>query len=163
MQFKRKRMKGKTQKTYKEWRSECGNYRICWRNEISSLGSARYYATVLCRRDDGFEFWDFAAERKPYRTLQTAQKACERSQRVWEKFIGLKRAPRKGRMDRARAQIAASVVGKKGTAGRIIGSCPPVWVKPRLNPQLLKLICPSWQRSPSDDDSEGNGEASLDK
>jgi len=52
MQFKRKRICGKTQKTYKEWQSDCGHYRICWRNEISGLGSARYYAAVRCDRGD---------------------------------------------------------------------------------------------------------------
>ena len=62
MQFKLKRIRGKTQKTYKEWRSHCGDYRVCWRNEISGLGSARYYATVCCCRGDGREFWDFAAD-----------------------------------------------------------------------------------------------------
>ena len=83
MQFKRRRIRGKTQKTYKEWRSDCGHYRVCWRNEVSGLGPARYYATVRCARGDGRnssgEFWDFAADRRPYRTLKAAQQACHQN------------------------------------------------------------------------------------
>ena len=99
MQFRRRRVRGKTQTTYKEWRSDCGHYRVFWRNEIPGLGSARYYATVRCRRDDGTEFWDFAADRRAYRTLNTAQQACRQNQQTWQKFIDLADAPRKGRLD----------------------------------------------------------------
>jgi len=146
MEFKRKRIRGKTQKTYKEWQSECGYYRVCWRNEIPSLGSARYYATVRCDRGDGRdsskEFWDFAADRRPYRTLKAAQEACQKNQRVWLQFIDLADASRKGRLDRARQQIANSVVGTKPTTGRILNSCPPVWARPKLAPWLLHLVSP---------------------
>ena len=146
MQFKRKRIRGKTQKTYKEWRSNCGHYRVCWRNENPGLGSARYYATVRSDRgsvrDGSNEFWDFAADRRPYRTLKAAQKACEKNQRVWQKFIDLANVTRKGRLDRARHQIANSVVGTKPTASRILNSCPPVWAIPKLAPWLLNLVSP---------------------
>jgi|GEM_PF-3310044 len=150
MQFKRKRIRGKTQKTYKEWRSDCGHYRICWRNEIHGLGSARYYATVRSDRGDrrdgssggSSEFWDFATDRRPYRTLSAAKKACQKNQRVWQKFIDLANVPRKGHLNLARQQIANSVVGSKPTAGRILNSCPPIWALPTLAPWLLQLVSP---------------------
>ena len=146
MQFKRKRIPGKTQKTYKEWRSDCGHYRVCWRNEIPSLGSARYYATVRSDQGDGCdggkEFWDFAADRRPYRTLKAAQQACHQNQQTWQKFIDLADAPRKGRNELARQQIIGSVVGTKPTTGRILNSCPPIWAQPKLAPWLLNLVCP---------------------
>jgi len=145
MQFKRKRIRGKTQKTYKEWRSDCGHYRVCWRNELPSLGSTRYYATVRCNRGDGCdsgEFWEFAADRRPYRTLKAAQKACQKNQCVWLQFIDLAGAPRKGRIDRARQQITHSVVGSKPTTGHILNSCPPIWALPKLAPWLLRLVSP---------------------
>ncbi len=142
MEFKRKRIRGKTQKTYKQWRSECGHYRICRRNEIPGLGSARYYATVRCCRPDGAEFWDFAADRRPYRTLKAAQQACHQNQQTWQKFIDLADAPRKGRNELARQQITGFIVGSKPTTGRILGSCPPVWALPKLVPWLLQLVSP---------------------
>ena len=142
MQFKRKRIRGKTQKTYKEWRSDCGHYRVCWRNEIPGLGSARYYAAVRCDRGDGREFWDFAADRRPYRTLNAAKQACHKNQQTWQRFIDLANAPRKGRNELARQQIARSVVGTKPTTGRILNSCPPIWVQPKLAPWLLQLVSP---------------------
>jgi len=142
MQFKRRRIRGKTQKTYKEWRSDCGHYRICWRNEIPGLGSARYYATVRCRRPDETEFWDFAADRRPYRTLNAAKQACRQNQQTWQQFIDLADAPRNGRVDLARQQIISSVVGTRPTTGRILSTCPPVCVLPKLAPWLLHLVSP---------------------
>lgn len=146
MQFKRRRIRGKTQKTYKEWRSDCGHYRICWRNEIPGLGSARYYATARCdrgdRSDGSSEFWDFAADRRPYRTLNAAKQACEKNQRVWQQFIELDDVPRKGRNELARQQITRSVVGTKPTTGHILNSCPPIWALPHLAPWLLHLVSP---------------------
>ena len=142
MNFKRKRIRGKTQKTYKQWRSECGHYRICWRNEIHGLGSARYYATVRCLRPDGSGFWDFATDRRPYRTMKATQQACHQHQQTWQKFIDLTDAPRKGRNELARQQITCSVVGSKPTASHILNSCPPVWALPKLAPWLLNLVSP---------------------
>ena len=142
MQFKRRRIRGKTQKTYKEWRSDCGHYRACWRNEIAGLGSARYYAAVCCDRGDGREFWDFAADRRPYRTLKAAQQTCQNNQQVWQQFIDLADAPRKGRNELARQQITRSVVGTKPTTGRILNSCTPIWALPKLAPWLLQLVSP---------------------
>jgi len=117
VQFKRKRIRGKTQKTYKEWRSDCGHYRVCWRNEIPALGSARYYATVRCDRGDGREFWDFAADRRPYRTLNAAKQACQKNRQVWQEFIDLADAPRK------------------------------VWALLKLAPWLLQLVSPDRKES----------------
>jgi len=142
MQFRRRRVRGRAPRAYKEWRSDCGHYRVCWRNEIPGLGSAQYYATVRCRRADGTEFWDFAADRRPYRTLNAAKEACHQNQRVWQQFIDLADAPRKGRIDLAKHQVAGSVVGNKPTAGRILNSCPPAWTMPKLAPWLLKLVSP---------------------
>lgn len=142
MQFKRRRVPGKTQKTYKEWRSDCGHYRVCWRNEIPSLGPARYYATVRSDRGDGREFLDFAADRRPYRTLKAAQEACRQNQQTWQQFIDLANVTRKGRIDLARQQITHSVVGTKPTTGRILNSCPPIWALPKLAPWLLQLVSP---------------------
>ena len=146
MLFKRRRIRGKSQKTYKEWWSGCGGYRVCWRNEIPGLGSARYYATVRCCRGDGregsSEFWDFAADRRPYRTLNAAKQACHQNQQTWQRFIDLADAPRKGRNELARQQIVGSVVGTKPTTGRILNSCPPVWALPKLAPWLLQLVSP---------------------
>lgn len=147
MQFNRRRIRGKTQKTYKEWQSDCRQYRVCWRNEIPSQGSSRYYAAVRCCRGDGGdssrEFWDFAAARRPYRTLNAAQEACRQNRRVWQQFIDLDDAPRKGRNEMARQQIAHSIVGTGVTAGRILNSCPPVWAIPELATWLLQLVSPT--------------------
>jgi len=147
MQFRRKRVRGTTPKAYKEWRSGCGHYRVCWRNEIPDLGSARYYATVRCCRGNGHEFWDFAADRRPYRTLNAAKQACQNNQRAWQQFIDLADAPPKGRNDLARQQIARSVVGNKPTAGRILNACPPVWAVPKLIPSLWNLLSPDRKES----------------
>jgi hypothetical protein len=147
MQFRRRRVHGKTQTTYKEWRSDCGHYRLCWRNETPGLGSARYYATVRCCRGDSREFWDFAADRRPYRTLKAAQEACQNNQRVWHQFIDLADAPRKGHLDRARQQIIGSVVGTKPTTGRILNSCPPIWALPKLAPWLLQIVSSDYKES----------------
>ena len=149
MQFKRRRIRGKTQKTYKEWRSDCGHYRVCWCNEIPGLGSARYHATVRCCRRDGREFWDFAADRRPYRTLNAAKQACHQNQQTWQQFINLADAPRKGRVDLARQQITRSIVGTKPTTGRILSSRPPVWVLPKLVPWLLHLVSPEKKDIPT--------------
>ena len=142
MEFKRQRNPGKTHKTDKQWRSECGHYRICWRNEFPSLGAARYYAIVRCQRGDGSEFWDFAADRRPYRSLNAAKQACHQNQQTWQQFIDLADVPRKGRANLARQQITRSVVGTKPTTGRILNSCPPVWAMPKLAPWLLNLVSP---------------------
>jgi len=106
------------------------------------LGLARYYATVRCYRTDGREFWDFAADRRPYRTLNAAKQACQNNQRTWQQFIDLADAPRKGRNELARQQIIGSVVGSKPTAGRILNACPPVWVVAKLAPWLRNLLSP---------------------
>jgi hypothetical protein len=86
--------------------------------------------------------WDFAADRRPYRTLNAAKQACQCNQQVWQQFIDLANAPRKGRNELARQQIVGSVVGTKPTTGRILNSCPPVWALPYLAPWLLQLVSP---------------------
>jgi len=94
MNFKRRQKTGRSAKVYKEWYDETKQYRITWRSEVAGVATTpAYHACVLCQRPDGREYWDFAECRRPYRTLNAAQKACEANQKLWLRFLETGQVP----------------------------------------------------------------------
>ncbi len=83
MEFKRIRKQGMRAKTRKVWISECGHYRIMWSNNIHGVDVKPYYhASIKRYRDDGSAWWDYAGERRHYRTFNAAKSACVKRGRL---------------------------------------------------------------------------------
>lgn len=83
MNFSRIRKLGMLAKRRKEWRSDCGQYRIIWSSNILGVDVRPYYhATVKRYRVDGSAWWDYAGEHRPYRTFKAAERACKKRQRL---------------------------------------------------------------------------------
>ena len=70
MIFKRKRIRERSAKIYKEW-YETRQYRITWQNLVAgvSVVTPAYYACVRCVRSDFEYWWDSVGRRGTYRTL----------------------------------------------------------------------------------------------
>lgn len=118
--------------TRKVWESADG-YRIVWRSEAFGIRQRpAFYATVRCRVP-GYERWDFAVHRRPYRTFEAAVKACEFNKRLWAKFVKLSHA-RGRRVERLKALDAR---GRRGQA-HVLGSMP-MWAEEQAEPSLIKL------------------------
>ena len=133
MNFKRKqRIKGRTAKTYKEWYSDCGQYRISWRNEVFGVAMVPGYHACV-RSGEG---WGFARRRGLYRTLKAAQDACEMNWKLWNKFLSIEG---RAKVSQVRDLIARSMVGK-GTQAYSGMSDLPVWVEKKANPRLLEVL-----------------------
>ncbi len=124
MNWMKKRVRGRTSKTFKRWVSECGDYRIEWRGEYEP---GRWYATV----DVGW-MWSFAGKRGAYRTQSAAMKAAEYHRRCWERYLVGGRA--------CRAKLKGLSVGTDFRANRIM-NYPPAWCAgdPRLAALTRKL------------------------
>lgn len=129
MEFTRRTVRGRSQKLYKEWASDCGNYRITWTNEN---GFSSYYGLVLAERFDGKTWWDFAIRRGPYRTQTKAVKECERHKKLWDAFVKLSHASgrRDSRLDTLKAKAPT------------VFSSMPVWVRTLADPSLIKMLFP---------------------
>ncbi len=135
MNFKRKRVKGRSAKTYKEWHSDCGQYRITWRRQVAGVEvPPGYWACCRCVADQ--EYWGYAYHRRLYRTLKAAQKACEDAERLWRKFLSIE-----GRttVSQVRELQAQSMVGSGQTAYSPMTDVP-VWVVKEAHPQLLEIL-----------------------
>ena len=80
------------EKHLREWRSECGHYRITWRDEFGGVSvPPRYHACVLSVRPTqrDYEFWGFAGPRRPFKTSKRASEVCSRNKRCWQRFVKL--------------------------------------------------------------------------
>jgi len=143
MNFKRKqRIKGRTAKTYKEWYSDCKQYRISWRSEVFDVAvSPGYHACV--RSGEG---WGFAAKRGLYRTLKAAQKACETNWKLWNAFLAIEG---RGKVTKVRNLKARAMLGRGNQAYSGMADLP-VWVAKRASPRLLDVLQGGKCESPDD-------------
>lgn len=125
MEFKSKRVKGKQKSEYREWHSDCGQYRISW-----SATSGVYQACVKTKSFDGRTWWNFAYRRGPYKTRKAAAAGCDDNRKLWEAFVKLSHSDgrRDGRLDTlvARAQSVFKSV--------------PVWVLGEAEPSLVRML-----------------------
>lgn len=126
MEFTRRKVKGRSRQTYREWRDESGQYRITWRSEVYGIPvTPAYYSTVLSTdRNMGRDFWSFCGAKRPYRTKNAAVEAAEKNQRLWQKAIQIAEGERKGRNDRLRALEVSSRIGSGGTGHKVMGTLP---------------------------------------
>lgn len=131
--------------TRKVWESADG-YRIVWRSEAFGIRQRpAFYATVRCRVP-GYERWDFAAHRRPYRTFEAALRACKFNRWLWAKFVKLSHQKPRGadrdvRLSHARGRrVKLKALDARGRRGRahVLGSMP-VWAEEQAEPSLIKL------------------------
>ncbi len=131
MNFKRKRTK-RSVKTYKEWYSDCDQYRISWRSEVFDVTVAPGYHACV-RSGKG---WGFARRRGLYRTIKAAKDACETNWKLWNKFLSIEG---RDKVTQVRDLISRSVVGK-GQQAHSGMSDLPVWVGRKSSPRLLEVL-----------------------
>lgn len=133
MNFKRKRqIKGRSAKTYKEWYSDCDQYRISWRSEAFEVTvDPGYHACV--RSGKG---WGFAQRRGLYRTLKAAKDACELNWKLWSKFISIEGRTKVTQIGDLRTR---AMIGKGNQAYSGMSDLP-VWVEKKASPRLLEII-----------------------
>lgn len=124
----------------KTWLSECGHYRITYRNLLPDCKRYKppYYAEVLSEIN-GRKIWSFAHKRGPFWSFAAAAKACKSNRYQWKRLLKAKSA------EEARALIAASRVGltKRGRSTHQtvkILSYPPKWVEDRMPRRLRRLL-----------------------
>ena len=132
MNFKRKqRIKGRTAKTYKEWYSDCDQYRISWRSEVFDVTVIPGYHACV-RSGNG---WGFAQRRGLYRTLKAAKDACEMNWKLWNAFLAIEG---RGKVTQVRNLMARAMLGKGNQAYSGMSDLP-VWVEKKANPRLLAI------------------------
>ena len=149
----RKRIKGRTVKTYKEWWSDCGNYRITWRKEVAGIAvDPGYYACVKCVRSDQdrTEYFGFAHRRGLNRTLKAAIKQCEEGEKVWRRFLNIKGRAKVTQFRRLKADTVVGVGKNKYSAFTDI----PLWVVEEADERLLKILCPKGKLKETDPEGE---------
>jgi hypothetical protein len=138
MEFRRRKAKGRSQQTYKEWVSDCGFFRITWINEY---GYKHYQACVKVECKTHPFRWEFALRRGPYKTFKKAVEGCEKNKRLWDAFIKLSHSP--GRRD-------GKLLALKMREPTVFFSLP-LWVRQEAEPGLVRmLLCPSSQPDQSD-------------
>jgi hypothetical protein len=91
-----------------------------------------YYACVQVVGPYG-AWWDFAWDRRPYRTFARAAAACRRNRRLWERFVRLSHA--KG--DRRKQLRELDAKGRSGNSNAL-GSLP-LWVSRVADPSLIRI------------------------
>ena len=112
--------------TREEWTDQDGlGYRIVRRR----FG---FYACVQVVGPDG-TWWDFAWHRRPYRTFDSAARACKKNRRLWQRFVKLSRA--KG--NRRQRLLELDAKGRRGNANAL-GSLP-LWVSRSADPSLIRM------------------------
>ena len=127
MNFKRKQIKGRSAKNYKEWYDETKQYRISWSNQVAGVAvTPCYYACVRCVRlsDEDFTYWSFVGRRGSYRTLKAAIKECQQNKAIWDRFLAIE----------GRARVG------NGKSARLVMRDLPVWVAEQAPPQRLKIL-----------------------
>ncbi len=132
MNFKRRgRIKGRTAKTYKEWYSDCKQYRISWRSEVFDVSVAPGYHACV-RSGKG---WGFAQRRGLYRTLKAAKDACEMNWKLWNAFLLIEG---RAKVSQVRDLVARAMIGRGNQAYSGMSDLP-VWVEKKANPRLLAI------------------------
>lgn len=77
----------------KEWMSECGSYRIVWRDQVAGVSiTPGYQAMINVLSREGRGYWSWVGRNSPYRTFKAAETACKKHQRDWQKFVKLTEA-----------------------------------------------------------------------
>jgi hypothetical protein len=154
MEFKqKKRIKGKTIKTYKEWWSNCGNYRITWRKEVAGIEvDPGYYACCRClvSHRDPTPYIGFAYRRGLNRTLKAAKKSCEDGKKIWEQFL---RITGRAKVTQFRRLKASAVVGKGKNKYSALTDIPQ-WVIDEADPRLLEILTPLGRLKETDPEGE---------
>ncbi len=136
---RKKRIKGRSAKTYKEWHSDCGQYRITWRSQVSGVEVApRYFACVRCVRSplDLKEYWGFALRRGPYKAFKACVKACGDNEKLWQQFLVMEGRDKVAQVNNLKAR---AMVGS-GTSAYCAMHEFPVWAILQMTPRHLTLL-----------------------
>ena len=136
---RKKRIKGRSAKTYKEWHSDCGQYRITWRSQVSGVEvTPRYFACVRCVRSplDLTEYWGFAFRRGPHKAFKAVVKACETNEKLWQQFLAMEGRDKVAQVNNLKAQ---AMVGS-GTGAYCAMHEFPVWAILQMTPRHLTLL-----------------------
>jgi len=147
------RIKGKSVKTYREWWSDCGNYRITWRREVNGVSvDPGFYACCRCfvSHRDPTAYFGFAYRRGLNRTLKAAKLSCEDGKRVWEQFL---RITGQAKVTQFRRLKASSVVGKGRNKYSALTDIPQ-WVIEEADPRLLEILTPIGRLKETDPEGE---------
>jgi hypothetical protein len=149
MEFKRRKIKGRSSDTYKEWVSDCGFFRITFHN---NYGFRHYYACVKVESRNGVSdfVWDFAFRRGPHRTFKKAVESCEKSKRLWDAFIKLSHS--KGRRD-------GKLLELRMRAPTVFFNLP-LWVRKEADPSLIRMLFPSSKPQVDSDENTDNPSSS---
>lgn len=154
MDFKqRKRIKGRSVKTYKEWWSECGEYRITWRKEVFGVEvDPGFYACVRCviSHQNQTEYWGFANRRGLNRTLKAAIQSCEDGKKVWERFL---RITGRAKVTQFRRLKVDTLVGKGKNKYSALTDIP-AWVVEEADQRLLNILMPLGRLKETDPEGE---------
>ncbi len=149
----KKRIKDKSVKTYKEWRSDCGEYRITWRKEVQGVEvDPGYHACVRCvvSHHNQTVYWGFAHKRGLNRTFKAAMKSCEDGQKVWKRFLSI---TGRAKVTQFRRLVADTVVGvKKNKHSAFVDI--PLWVIQEADPRLLDILTPLGRLKETDPEGE---------
>lgn len=122
------------------WLDPSGSYRIAWHDRIHDVGvTPKYYALVRCRNALGFESWDFAGARRPYRTFERAKAACERHRKIWERAARIVQRKKKDWRERL-AELRQRAKTGKGVTFQQILAVAPAWAAARMTPTALARI-----------------------
>jgi len=154
MDFKqKKRIKGRTVKTYREWWSDCGEYRITWRNGVFGVEvDPGFYACVRCvvSHRDQREYWGFANRRGLNRTLKAAKKSCEDGKKAWERFL---RITGRAKVTQFRRLKVDTMVGKGKNRYSALTDIP-LWVVQEADQRLLNILSPEGRLKETDPEGE---------
>ncbi len=149
----RKRIKGRTVKTYKEWLSDCGEYRITWRREVFDVEvDPGFYACVRCviSHRDPTVYWGFANRRGLNRTLKAAIKSCEDGQKVWKRFLNI---TGRAKVTQFRRLVADTIVGVGKNRYSALTDIP-MWVVEEADQRLLNILTPEGKLKETDPEGE---------
>lgn len=133
----------KNKKLRKVWRA--GDYRITVnRRPFGVRVPLHYYACVSTPTG-----WDFAAHRRPYKTLEAAIKACETSRRFWEQFRELSEESG-GRLRRLE-----DLIDKAKRQRVYLAVTLPTSISKECDKRLLEMLNPKPRTKVEDDDDCG--------
>lgn len=146
-------IRGKSIKTYKEWWSDCGEYRITWRKEVFGVEvDPGYYACVRCviSHREQTMYWGFANRRGLNRTFKAAIKSCEDGRKVWERFLSI---TGRAKVTQYRCLMADTMVGTgKSKYSALVDI--PAWVVEEADYQLLNILSPEGRLKETDPKGE---------
>lgn len=149
----KKRIKGKSVKTYKEWWSDCGQYRISWRREVNGVEvDPGFFACVHCfvSHRDQTVYWGFASRRGLHRTLNAAIKSCGSSEKAWRRFLSI---TGRAKVTQYRRLKADTMVGKGKSRYSTLTDIP-IWVVEEADQRLLNILSPEGKLKETDPEGE---------